>query len=320
MKVLSCFYEKLIPSTYMAHLPSTCPICNTIVEDISKGKCNQCDWRLDTENLLDSNIRNSLLEWAICHYQRVRELEHKQKYHQNILDGRLHRHREDIDRLQRTLDNILTHAPEINSILRSKQTGIDRDNNSSITIETSIIATDIDSNLLEPETQDAAKIDTQEIKLISTDPDNIDSASILAYKEEISLENSELTKAEQEIVADYNYNISQFVDKYHAKNTRITTDSINTNWISEEKIVVLEETNRGNYWTFNYGEFTYLVPDKDSGINEHRSDTVSTIFHLDRYNPNYHRIQLIKPAIVSIDPNTNPQTWRLQERGELVFL
>jgi hypothetical protein len=303
----------------MTYLPSACPICRTLSQDPPKEKCDRCDWQIDIENSLDPRIRNSLVEWAICHYQRSRELERKD-YHQSILDAKLHRHRDDIDRLQQTLDSILKHVPEINSILRSKQTGIDRENNSPIMIETSIIATDIDSNLPEAETQDAANIDTQEIKLISTDPDNIDSASILPHKEEISLEISELTKAQQEIVADYNYNISQFVDKYHARNTRITTGSINTNWISEEKIVVLEETNRGNYWIFNYGEFTYLVPDEDSGINEHRSDTVSTIFHLDRYNPNYHRIQLIKPAIVLIDPNTNPQTWRLQQQGELVFL
>lgn len=303
----------------MTYLPSACPICRTLVQDSPQEKCDRCDWQLDIENLLDPRIRNSLVEWAICHYQRSRELERKD-YHQSILDAKLHRHRDDIDRLQQTLDSILIHVPEINSILSSKQTDIDRDDNSLTTIETSIIATDLDSNLPDPTPQDAVDTDIQEIEPPSTDPDNIDSTCISSHTKETSLENYELTKAQQEIVADYNYNISQFIDKYHIKITKITANSINTNWISEDKIAILEETDRGHYWIFNYGEFTYLVPDEDSRINEHRSDTVSTIFHLDRYNPNYNRIQLIKPAIVSIDHITSPQTWRLQEQGELAFL
>jgi hypothetical protein len=303
----------------MTYSPSACPICHTLVQDPLKEKCDKCDWQLGIENSLDPSIRNSLVEWAMCHYQRLRKIELKEDYYQCTLDGRLNRQREDIDRLQKMLDNILTQAPGIDSVLRSKQTDIDQENNSSTTIETSIISTGVDSNLPASEPQDAVDPHIQEIEPPSIDPDDIDSTSISSHAEETSLKIPELTKAQQEIAADYNHNISQFVDKHHVKKTKATASSINTSWISENKIAVLEEADRGNYWIFNYGEFTYLVPDEDNRITDHRLDTVSIIFHLDRYNSNYNKIQLIKPAIVSINPNTNPQTWRLQQQGELAF-
>ena len=107
--------------------------------------------------------------------------------------------------------------------------------------------------------------------------------------------------------------------KYQVRIANITKDSINANRGSEEKNVVLEETNRGNYWVFNFGDDNYLVPVEGKYINQHSYTTTSTIFAGNNYTPDYQKIQLIKPAIVLIDPNTNPQTWRLQQQGELAF-
>jgi hypothetical protein len=122
------------------------------------------------------------------------------------------------------------------------------------------------------------------------------------------------------ILSDYCHNSREFATKYQVKIANITKDCINANRGSEDKNVVLEETNRGSYWIFNFGDNNYLVPAEDKYINQHSYTTTSSIFEGHNYTPDYQKIQLIKPAIVSINPNTNPQTWRLQQQGELAFL
>ena len=290
----------------MAHLHSACPICNTTIIDCTKENCHKCGWILEIEGLLNPKIYDSLLNWATQCYDRVQNLEGKSKYDLDLLNNRLYRHKEEIDLLKQQMESIFAHFPEINSTLGSKEINIDsakrtlreREDNNPIAV-----VTESDRNLL------------------ATVPDsnNIESGSILPEQEQPSLEVTKLPQVQQEIASEYYHNLTQFATKYQVKTANVTKDSINYNRGNEEKIVILEETHRGNYWIFSYDEYIYLVPAEDKYINQHSYTIASTIFEGHNYTPDYQKIQLLKPAIVSIDTTTNPQTWRLQQQGKLAF-
>jgi hypothetical protein len=280
----------------MVHSLSNCPICRRKIDDSSQEKCPNCHWPLNIEDSLNLNIRNSLLEWAICHYQQVDNLR-KKDYDQAIIAHRLTAQRDDIDRLQQKIDSFI-NIPEIKSILSSKEIAINQSIDSLETVEIDSLNSDDSLSVLS--NVELNKASQQEDNLISSAPI--------------------LTKIEEDIISEHYYNISQFADKYQVKTVNVTRKSISDNWGSEKKNVVLEEFNRGNYWIFNLADNIYLVPAKDIDVDPNTYTTTSTIFEGHNYTPDYQKIQLIKPAMVLIDPNTNPQTWRLQQQGELVFL
>ncbi len=200
------------------------------------------------------------------------------------------------------MKSVLAHLPEVNSIL-PQETNIDLAKNS-LADSTYL---DPNSNLLKTEELlTIIPIDRQEL--------------IIPQQEGNKFTSSEISESQREIISDYYHNPKEFAAKYQVKVANITKDSINANRGNEDKVVILEETNRGNYWIFNFNDYSYLVPVEDKYINQHSYTTTSTIFEGHNYTPDYQKIQLIKPAIVSIDPNTSPQTWRLQEQGEIVFL
>jgi hypothetical protein len=137
----------------------------------------------------------------------------------------------------------------------------------------------------------------------------------------VSLQRSLLTQTQQEIVAAYCHNSSEFAIEYQIRSASVTKDSICSSWGVEAKNVILAQTNRrGNYWVFNAGDCTYLVPAKSKYIDPNTYTIASWIFEGHNYTPDYLNIELIKPAIVmplEIDPDL--QMWQLHQQGELIF-
>jgi hypothetical protein len=295
----------------MAHLCSNCPICNTTIQDYSKEECERCGWILKIGDLLDPKIHNLLLDWGIHYYDKARELESRGKYRQDLLNNRLNSQRDDINLLQKQIESILAHLPEIKSILRSKEINIDTEDIYPITVVSSVEDKDRYSII---EEQNPANIDTYNSRHIVRD--NINKPK---DEEEIIVQTDELSQTQKEIVSEYYNNPGQFADKYQVKIANLTKDSINSNRANEEKTIVLEESNRGNYWVFTSNECIYLVPVEGKYINQHSYVTTSAIFEGNNYTPDYQKIQLIRPAILIIDTSGNPQTWRLKEQGKLVF-
>lgn len=285
----------------MSHSHSTCPICNNVIKDHTREDCDSCGWNLKIENLLEARIYDLLIDWGIKYYDKAKELESRGRYRQDLLDKRLYRHKDEIGLLQKQMESVLSHLSGIIAIPAVKEAVIDLEK-----------ATPINSTDSYRETENSK---VEELESIPVDRQEI----VLSHQEENNSTISELPKPHQAIISDYYHNPREFTTKYQVKIANITKDSINANRGSEEKNVILEETNRGNYWIFNFEDYHYLVPVEDKYINQHSYTTTSTIFEGHNYTPDYQKIQLIKPAIVSIDPNTNPQTWRLQQQGELAF-
>jgi hypothetical protein len=293
----------------MEHSHNVCPVCTTAFQDNTKEECDRCGWLVKIDNLLDPRIYDLLLDWSVKYYDRAREIESRGKYRQNLMNNRLNTQRDDIDLLKQQISNISAHIPEIKSILLSQEIKIDRDINIPIPPVNSI------------QIEDTSNIDERDLESPSDlDPLTDSDDTVLQKLEELHSEIPPISSVYQEIVSEYYHNISQFAVKYHPKTVGLNKDSINSIRGNEDKIIVLEETNRGNYWIFNFDDVTYLVPGEGKYINQHSYTITTSIFESHRYTPDYKKIHLVKPAIVSIDPNTNPQTWRLKEQGELVFL
>jgi BMFP domain-containing protein YqiC len=121
------------------------------------------------------------------------------------------------------------------------------------------------------------------------------------------------------IVSNYYHNSSNFDKIYYPKIATITKETINNNWASEQKLLILTEADRGNYWIFESEGICYVVPYYGKYFNQHSYQTLSTIFDCENYTPDYNNIQLLAAAIVTKESTTNPQTWRLQSPGKLFF-
>jgi hypothetical protein len=137
----------------------------------------------------------------------------------------------------------------------------------------------------------------------------------------ISLQRSLSTQTQQEIVAAYSQNSTKFAIEYQIRSASVTKDSIHSSWGVEAKNVILAQTDRrGNYWIFNAGDCTYLVPAKRKYIDRHAYTIVSWIFEGHNYTSDYLNIELIRPAIVMpLESDPNLQMWQLHQQGELIF-
>jgi hypothetical protein len=271
------------------------------IEDIYKqlGRKNyrQSILAYDLDELLKESVKTkdiiALQDRGIIslktHVKLLKEAECRSSCRASLSAKKIEKYRDDIDSLQEIIPQLIVSIEEIKTNLEYRNKTISQD-----TIFPRIQKTE------------TTNINRQKPKLVR--------------KQLSQMPIELLILKEMEIVSDYYHNPKEFTTKYQVKIANITKDSINANRGSEEKNVILEETNRGNYWIFNFEDRNYLVPVEDKYINQHSYTTTSTIFEGHNYTPDYQKIQLIKPAIVSIEPNTNPQTWRLQEQGEIVFL
>jgi hypothetical protein len=301
----------------MTYPLATCPICDTPTQDIINDRCDKCRWIIGIDDALNSDRQNLLINWSRRYYKSTvdyaNELEQicKDEYKYKRLEDRLNRQRDDIDYIKEFIPQLSTSIEEIKSLLIAKDRIVLPDETPPVLVMNS--SEDQKDNTSEIEEQKSIDLTDRSASLEHRQ-------CLIPVEEEINSEDNQLTPAQQEIISDYYYKPREFAAKYQIRIANITKDSINANRGSEEKTVILEETNRGNYWIFNFGDNNYLVPVEDKYINQHSYTTTSTIFEGHNYTPDYQKIQLIKPAIVSIDPNTNPQTWRLQQQGELAFL
>jgi hypothetical protein len=320
----------------------TCPICETSIQPDTE-QCPSCRWALTEHNLLDREKYNRLVDWAVDCYKELDELRSRSTYNKEKLIGRLNRQRDDIDRLQKQVDRILINIPD------------DRGNSfdapaSSIFSNTSPSAEDLltlpQSRAYRQENDIQIPIDSTSNRVIvsydvearddyssapmhdllgsnqgDVDPNSITTGAVIVDEQDLPQQSEPigLTQVQTRIVSDYYHDSSNFDNIYHPKIATITKETINNNWASEQKVIILTEAERGNYWIFENEDICYVVPYYGKYFNQHSYQTLSTIFVCENYTPDYNHIQLLAAAIATKESATNPQTWRLQTQGKLFF-
>jgi hypothetical protein len=320
---------------------STCPICETSIQPDTE-QCPSCRWVLTEHNLLDREKYNRLVDWAIDAYKELDELRSRSTYNKEKVIGRLNRQRDDIDRLQKQVDRILINIPDNNysspnspvSVVASTITLSEEDllslpqsgaylqeNDIQIPIDSTSDRVTIGCDVeLRDDCASAPISDMFGANQRDTDRNNITSVPVIV--EEDSPQQAEtigLNQVQTRIVSDYYHNPSDFDKIYRSKIATITKETINNNWASEQKVLILTEADRGNYWIFESEDIYYLVPYYGKYFNQHSYQTLSTIFDCENYTPDYQNIQLLAAAIVTKENATSPQTWRLQLQGKLFF-
>lgn len=86
-----------------------------------------------------------------------------------------------------------------------------------------------------------------------------------------------------------------------------------------EKPIVLENAQNGNYWVIPTEDSNYwLFPKSNLKINTYRYETVKSLFKCQGYQPEEaDKFTLTKPARVSLSPSG--KQWQLEEQGVLEF-
>jgi hypothetical protein len=321
---------------------SNCPICETSIQPDTE-QCPNCRWVLTEYSLLDREKYNRLVDWAVDCYKELDELRSRSTYNKEKLISRLNRQRDDIDRLQKQVDQILINIPET-------QDNISDSPESLIVNKTSTSVEDLHSfspngdyeqqdNPLKPINSTSSQVTIgydlgEKDDYLSApihdllgsiqgdvDPNSIITATAIVDEQDISQQSEPigLTQVQTRIVSDYYHNSSDFDKIYYPKIATITKETINNNWASEQKVLILTEADRGNYWIFESEGICYLVPYHGKYFNQHSYQTLSTIFDCENYTPDYQNIQLLAAAIVISEGATSPQIWRLQSQGKLFF-
>jgi Zn-finger nucleic acid-binding protein len=321
---------------------STCPICEVSIQPDTE-QCPNCRWVLTEHSLLDREKYNRLVDWAVDCYKELDELRSRSTYHKEKLIDRLNRQRDDIDRLQKQVDRILINIPEdrgnsldapISSIVSNTSPstedlcslshtpiyGQQDDPITSIDSTSSNLTISYDVG----EKNDSSSVPTHDLfgsNRGDVDPNSINAGTVIVDEQDLPQQSEPigLTQVQTKIISDYYHNSSDFDKIYHPKVATITKETINNNWASEQKVLILTEAERGNYWIFESEGICYVVPYYGKYFNQHSYQTLSTIFDCENYTPDYNNIQLLAAAIVTKESATNPQTWRLQLQGKLFF-
>jgi hypothetical protein len=321
---------------------STCPICETSIQPDTE-QCPICRWVLTEHSLLDREKYNRLVDWAVDCYKELDESRSRGNYNKNKLIGRLNRQRDDIDRLQKQVDRIVINisnnqgnvsdSPESSIVSKTSASVEDlhsfspngdygQQDNPLTSIDSTSSQVTIDRDLGEKDDYSSAPMHD----LLGSNRGDVDLNSIITgtviVDEQARPQQSEpigLTQVQTKIVSDYYHNSSDFDRIYYPKIATITKETINNNWASEQKILILTEAERGNYWIFESEGICYVVPYYGKYFNQHSYQTLSTIFDCENYTPDYQNIQLLAAAIVTKENATSPQTWRLQLQGKLFF-
>jgi hypothetical protein len=318
---------------------STCPICETSIQPDTE-QCPSCQWILTEYDSLDRERYNRLVDWAVDCYKELDELRSRSTYNKEKLIGRLNRQRDDIDRLQKQVDRILINIPDNNcsspdspvSVVTSKislseedllslpQSGAYRqENDIQMPIDSTSSRVTVSYDAEARDDYSSAPMHD----LLGPNQGNVSiTTATVIVDEQARPQQSEpigLTQVQTRIISDYYHNSSDFDKIYCPKIATITSETINNNWASEQKVLILTEAERGNYWIFESECICYLVPYYGKYFNPHSYQTLSTIFDCENYTPDYQNIQLLAAAIVTKESTTNPQTWRLQSQGKLFF-
>jgi hypothetical protein len=116
----------------------------------------------------------------------------------------------------------------------------------------------------------------------------------------------------------YRQNPDNFKNKYAPKVVSEDADNLQKRRAGDYQEIILGEDRQGNYWLFNDGSTTYLIPSPKLKINDLNIRTAGGLFTCENYTPGYQHVTIVRPAIVSAQLGGN-ERWKLEQKGVLEF-
>jgi hypothetical protein len=127
-----------------------------------------------------------------------------------------------------------------------------------------------------------------------------------------------LTPSEYPFLDTYRQNSDNFKNKYAPKVVSEDADNLQKRRSGDYQEIILGEDRQGNYWLFNDGSTTYLIPSPKLKVNDLNIRTAGGLFTCENYTPGYQHINIVRPAIVSTQLGGN-ERWKLEQKGVLEF-
>jgi hypothetical protein len=126
------------------------------------------------------------------------------------------------------------------------------------------------------------------------------------------------TPSEYPFLDTYRQNSDNFKNKYAPKVVSEDADNLQKRRSGDYQEIILGEDRQGNYWLFNDGNTTYLIPSPKLKVNDLNIRTAGGLFTCENYTPGYQHINIVRPAIVSAQLGGN-ERWKLEQKGVLEF-
>jgi hypothetical protein len=117
----------------------------------------------------------------------------------------------------------------------------------------------------------------------------------------------------------YRQSSDNFKNQYSPKIVSEDADNLQKRRAGDYQEIILGEDRQGNYWLFNDGSTTYLIPSPKLKINDLNIRTAGGLFTCENYTPGYQHVNVVRPAIVSSQIGTN-ERWKLEQKGILEFV
>jgi hypothetical protein len=127
------------------------------------------------------------------------------------------------------------------------------------------------------------------------------------------------TPSEYPFLDTYRQNSDNFKNKYAPKVVSEDADNLQKRRSGDYQEIILGEDRQGNYWLFNDGSTTYLIPSPKLKVNDLNIRTAGGLFTCENYTPGYQHINIVRPAIVSTQLGGN-ERWKLEQKGILEFI
>jgi hypothetical protein len=116
----------------------------------------------------------------------------------------------------------------------------------------------------------------------------------------------------------YRQSLDNFKHQYNPKIVSEDADNLQKRRAGDYQEIILGEDRQGNYWLFNDGSTTYLVPSPKLKINDLNIRTAGGLFTCENYTPGYQHVNVVRPAIVSAQTGMG-ERWKLEQKGILEF-
>ena len=116
----------------------------------------------------------------------------------------------------------------------------------------------------------------------------------------------------------YRQSVDNFKNRYSPKVVSEDADNLQKRRAGDYQEIILGEDRQGNYWLFNDGSTTYLIPSPKLKVNDLNIRTAGGLFTCENYTPGYQHVTIVRPAIVSVQTSTG-EHWKLEQKGILEF-
>jgi hypothetical protein len=117
----------------------------------------------------------------------------------------------------------------------------------------------------------------------------------------------------------YRRNPDNFKNQYAPEIVSEDPENLNKRRAGDNQEMILSKDRQGNYWLFNDGSTTYLIPSPKLKVNDLNMGTAGGLFTCENYTSGYQSMTVVRPAIVSSQPGVTGR-WKLEQKGILEFI